>query len=130
MDCRRNRIVHLAAHRGAATIIAGADGGARKTGYGRGDRRGHSDHGSRGAAGGFRGGGGGGGRGDAQGQGRGGREGRGGDTSQPYEKAQDHLATAFPLRSPEWAAWSAAMRSPRLAGRWALAGYQRGQGPI
>ena len=32
--------------------------------------------------------------------------------------------------SPEWAAWSAAMRSPRLAGRWTLAGYQLGKGPI
>src|SRR5206468_4454892 len=63
-------------------------------------------------------------------QGRGGREGRGGDNRQPYEKAQDHLATAFPLMSPEWAAWSAAMRSPKLAGRWTIAGYQRGKGPI
>ena len=88
-----------------------------------------------GASGGFRrggpspqrGGGAGGGRGAAQG--RGGREGRG-DTRQPYEKAQEHLATAFPLMSAEWAAWSAAMRSPRLAGRWAVAGYQRGRGPI
>ena len=30
----------------------------------------------------------------------------------------------FHSMSPEWAAWSAAMRTPRLAGRWALAGYQ------
>jgi quinohemoprotein amine dehydrogenase len=82
-----------------------------------------------GASGGFRTGGPGGGRGRGDAQGRGGREGRG-DTRQPYEKAQDHLATAFPLISPEWAAWSAAMRSPRLAGRWTLAGYQRGKGPI
>jgi quinohemoprotein amine dehydrogenase len=86
-----------------------------------------------GASGGFRSGGGGGGRrgqGGAPAQGRGGREGRGGDNRQPYEKAQDHLATAFPLMSPEWAAWSAAMRSPRLTGRWTVAGYQRGKGPI
>jgi quinohemoprotein amine dehydrogenase len=81
-----------------------------------------------GASGGFRSGGGR-GRGNNQPAARGGREGRG-DTRQPYEKAQDHLATAFPLMSPEWAAWSAAMRSPRLAGRWILAGYQRGKGPI
>ena len=77
---------------------------------------------------------GGGGRGAGRGRGRGdqasdGREGQG-DKRQPYEKAQDHLAGAFPLMSPEWASWSAAMRSPRLAGRWALSGYQRGKGPI
>jgi quinohemoprotein amine dehydrogenase len=82
-----------------------------------------------GASGGFRGGGGR-GRGAEPAQGRGGREGRGGDNRQPYEKAQDHLAGAFPLMTPEWAAWSAAMHSPRLAGRWTLAGYERGKGPI
>jgi len=83
-----------------------------------------------GASGGFRQGGPpGGGRGRGRGgDGRGG-EGRG-DTRQPYEKAQEHFATTFPLTSPEWAAWSAAMRTPRLAGRWAFAGYQRGKGPI
>lgn len=94
-----------------------------------------------GASGGFRRGGPGGpstgsgraGAGDGRGRGNapggGGREGRG-DNRQPYEKAQDHLATAFPLMSTEWAAWSAVMHSPRLAGRWALSGYQRGKGPI
>jgi quinohemoprotein amine dehydrogenase len=85
-----------------------------------------------GASGGFRNSGppGGRGRGGAGrgGDGRGG-EGRG-DTRQPYEKAQEHFTTSFPLMSPEWAAWSAAMRTPRLAGRWTLAGYQRGKGPI
>jgi quinohemoprotein amine dehydrogenase len=70
------------------------------------------------------------GRGDAQGQRGGGSEGRGADNRQPYERAQDHLAGAFPLMSPEWAAWSAAMRTPRLAGRWALAGYEIGKGPV
>ena len=82
-----------------------------------------------GASGGFRGGGRR-GQADAQAQGRGGRGGRSGDNRQPYEKAQDHFANAFPLMSPEWAAWSAAMRTPRLAGRWTLAGYQRGKGPV
>src|SRR5262245_9726130 len=79
--------------------------------------------------------GGGGGRGGNSGQGRCAGDGRGagegrGDGPQSYERAQDHLASALPLMSPEWAAWSAAMRSPRLAGRWAIAGYQRGKGPI
>ena len=81
-----------------------------------------------GASGGFRRGGGGGRSGS--GRGRGGGDGRDADNRQPMEKAQDHLASAFPLMSPEWAAWSAAMRSPRLAGRWALSGYQIGKGPI
>ncbi len=83
-----------------------------------------------GASGGFRRGGGGGGGRSGSGRGRGGGDGRDADNRQPMEKAQDHLASAFPLMSPEWAAWSAAMRSPRLAGRWALSGYQIGNGPI
>lgn len=83
-----------------------------------------------GASGGFRRGGGGGGGRSGSGRGRGGGDGRDADNRQPMEKAQDHLASAFPLMSPEWAAWSAAMRSPRLAGRWALSGYQIGKGPI
>lgn len=91
-----------------------------------------------GASGGFRQGGPGGGGGRGRGRGGAGAGGAGegragegrGDARQPYEKAQDHFATAFPLMSAEWAAWSAAMRTPRLAGRWAFAGYQRGKGPI
>jgi quinohemoprotein amine dehydrogenase len=46
------------------------------------------------------------------------------------DKAIAHLSAAFPLRTPEWSAWSAAMRPPQLAGRWALSGYQLGKGPI
>jgi quinohemoprotein amine dehydrogenase len=83
-----------------------------------------------GGSGGFRRGGGGGGRGEPAGRGRGGAQGRGADTRQPYERAQDHLAGVFPLTSTEWTAWSAAMRTPRLAGRWALAGYEIGKGPV
>jgi quinohemoprotein amine dehydrogenase len=86
-----------------------------------------------GGSGGFRRGGGGGGGGGnaaaAQGRGRGG-DGRGNDNRQPFERAQDHLAEVFPLMSPEWGAWSAAMRTPRLAGRWALSGYEIGKGPV
>lgn len=52
------------------------------------------------------------------------------DKRQPVEKALDHLAKAFPLRTPEWAAWSANLRPPRLAGRWALSGYRAGKGAI
>ena len=46
------------------------------------------------------------------------------------ERAVAHLAEAFPLDSPEWASWSANMRTPRLEGTWALVGYERGQGPV
>lgn len=48
----------------------------------------------------------------------------------PMDEAIDHLAEAFPLETPEWSAWSATKRSPRLAGRWALTGYELGKGPI
>jgi quinohemoprotein amine dehydrogenase len=85
-----------------------------------------------GGAGGFRRGGGGtaDARGTAAGRGRSGADGRGADTRQPFERSQDHLAGAFPLMSADWAAWSAAMRSPRLAGRWVLSGYEVGKGPV
>ena len=34
----------------------------------------------------------------------------------PVEKAVDHLSRAFPLKTPEWSAWSATMRPARLEG--------------
>lgn len=52
------------------------------------------------------------------------------DARHPMDKAIAHLATAFPLRTPEWSAWSANMRMPKLAGRWSLSGQQPGKGPI
>ena len=52
------------------------------------------------------------------------------DNRHPMDKAIEHLSSAFPLTSAEWAAWSATMRPPQLAGRWALAGYQPGRGPV
>lgn len=108
----------LAMHRYYYPLIDGASGGFRRGGGGGG--------GAAAAAGTAAGG-----RGDAPGQrGRGAPEGGGADTRQPMERAQDHLAGAFPLMSAEWAAWSAAMRTPRLAGRWALAGYEIGKGPV
>ena len=57
--------------------------------------------------------------------------GGGGDGERhPMDVAVEHLAEAFPLETPEWSAWSATMRSPRLAGAWALSGYEPGKGPI
>jgi quinohemoprotein amine dehydrogenase len=57
-------------------------------------------------------------------------EGRPPDTRHPMEKAIAHLSSAFPLVTPEWSAWSATMRAPRLEGRWAVSGYEAGKGPV
>lgn len=59
-----------------------------------------------------------------------GPDGRPPDNRHPMDKALAHLKSAFPLTTPEWSAWSATMRSPRLEGTWALSGYELGEGPI
>lgn len=59
-----------------------------------------------------------------------GPDGRPPDNRHPMDKAIAHLATAFPLKTAEWSAWSANMRAPKLDGRWAVAGYQPGKGPV
>lgn len=59
-----------------------------------------------------------------------GPDGRPPDNRHPMEKAIAHLATAFPLKTPEWSAWSANMRTPKLAGVWALSGRQAGRGAV
>ncbi len=51
-----------------------------------------------------------------------------GDASHPMERAVVHLAKAFPLKTPEWTAWTATMRSPRLEGTWLLSGTEPGRG--
>jgi quinohemoprotein amine dehydrogenase len=56
--------------------------------------------------------------------------GRGAEQDQPMDKARDVLSRNFPLVSGEWTAWAAAMRTPKLAGRWAIAGYQIGRGAV
>src|SRR5437870_259435 len=52
------------------------------------------------------------------------------DNRHPMEKAIAHLSTAYPLVTPEWSAWAATMRPPRLDGRWAVSGYETGKGPV
>src|SRR6188508_2459724 len=52
------------------------------------------------------------------------------DNRHPFEKAVDHLSKTFPLKTPEWTAWSANMRPARLDGTWALTGWEQGKGPI
>ena len=57
-------------------------------------------------------------------------DGRPPDTRHPVEKAVDHLAKAFPLKTAEWSSWSATMRPARVEGTWLLTGTQLGKGPV
>jgi quinohemoprotein amine dehydrogenase len=59
-----------------------------------------------------------------------GPDGRPPDNRHPMDKALAHLTSAFPLTTPEWSAWAATMRPPRLQGKWALAGTELGKGPV
>jgi len=59
-----------------------------------------------------------------------GPDGRPPDNRHPYEKALEHLTKAYPLRTPEWDAWSATVRPPKLEGEWALTGREIGKGAI
>jgi len=59
-----------------------------------------------------------------------GPDGRPPDNRHPMEKVIPKLADQLAFRTPEWMAWSANMRAPKLAGRWAFSGYQAGTGPI
>jgi quinohemoprotein amine dehydrogenase len=59
-----------------------------------------------------------------------GPDGRPPDNRHPMDKALAHLKSAFPWATTEWTAWSATMRSPRIAGTWSLSGYEPGQGPV
>ena len=47
---------------------------------------------------------------------------------QPMDVAVNHLSRAFPLRTPEWTAWSAAMHAPNIDGAWFVSGYEPGKG--
>jgi quinohemoprotein amine dehydrogenase len=57
-------------------------------------------------------------------------DGRPPDTRHPVEKAIDHLSRTFPLKTPEWAAWSATMRPARLEGTWAIHAREIGKGAV
>ena len=52
------------------------------------------------------------------------------DTRHPADRAVEFLAKTFPLQTPEWGAWRANLRAPKLAGRWLLTGNQIGRGRI
>lgn len=52
------------------------------------------------------------------------------DTRHPADRAVEYLAKTFPLQTPEWNAWRANLRAPKLAGRWLLIGNQIGRGRV
>lgn len=52
------------------------------------------------------------------------------DTRDPVDRAIEYIAKSFPLQTPEWAAWRAEMRAPKLSGRWLVTGSQLGRGRI
>ncbi len=52
------------------------------------------------------------------------------DTRDNADKAVDWLTKNYSLRTPDWAAWQAGMRAPRLAGRWLITGAQTGRGRV
>ncbi|PWU08814.1 MAG: quinohemoprotein amine dehydrogenase subunit alpha [Terriglobia bacterium] len=50
------------------------------------------------------------------------------DGRYPADVAIDYLAKEQPLITPEWTAWKAVMRTPKLEGKWLMTGYEQGKG--
>jgi len=50
------------------------------------------------------------------------------DAPLPVDVALEYLAKTAPLHTPEWSAWHARMRAPKLAGRWLVSAYAPGRG--
>jgi quinohemoprotein amine dehydrogenase len=46
----------------------------------------------------------------------------------PVDEALAYLSKTAPLHTPEWAAWQARMRTPKLAGRWIVTANVPGRG--
>jgi quinohemoprotein amine dehydrogenase len=46
----------------------------------------------------------------------------------PLDDALAYLSKTAPLQTPEWAAWRARMRAPKLAGKWIVSAYIPGHG--
>lgn len=46
----------------------------------------------------------------------------------PVDEALAFLSKTAPLQTPEWAAWRARMRAPKLAGRWLVSAHIPGRG--
>jgi quinohemoprotein amine dehydrogenase len=81
--------------------------------------------GARGGGGGEGGGGGGGGGGGAAAAAAG-ADGQQGPP--PVDEVVDFLGKTYGLHSPEWSAWRARMRAPRLAGKWIVSAHIPGHG--
>jgi quinohemoprotein amine dehydrogenase len=47
---------------------------------------------------------------------------------QPADEAVDYYAKNYNLQTPQWAAWIARMRAPRLAGKWLVTAHRAGHG--
>ncbi len=52
------------------------------------------------------------------------------DQRHPLEKSLDYLSKNLPLTTPEWGAWRANLRTPKLQGRWLVSAHQLGRGQI
>lgn len=52
------------------------------------------------------------------------------DQRHPLDKSLDYLAKNLPLTTPEWGAWRANLRTPKLQGRWLVSAHQLGRGQI
>jgi quinohemoprotein amine dehydrogenase len=52
------------------------------------------------------------------------------DTRDPVERATEWFAKTYPLQTPEWAAWRARMRAPKISGRWLISGRDIGHGSV
>lgn len=52
------------------------------------------------------------------------------ETREPVDMAVEYFAKTYPLITPEWNAWSADIRTPKLEGRWLVTGYQLGRGRV
>ena len=50
------------------------------------------------------------------------------DAKMPVDEALAYLSKAAALWTPEWSAWRARMRSPKLAGRWIVTAHVPGKG--
>jgi quinohemoprotein amine dehydrogenase len=50
------------------------------------------------------------------------------DKTLPVDAAMSFLSKAAPLETPEWAAWRARMRAPKLEGRWLVSADVPGKG--
>ncbi len=79
----------------------------------------------------------GGGDGGAAGAAAAGRGGRGGAATTAaatpavaisLDASLDFLAKTYPLHTPEWGAWRARMRAPRIAGKWLMSAHIPGRG--